>query len=143
MTQSFLASHFFDIKPSPRLRLAMAFFHLLAMLASILNALPAQFQAISVAVVAILWWMNNRYWKPPALLVRYTESNGWEIAIDGMDYVGGQVLADTVITRWGIFLRFKTDRQATMSLLIANDALTADDFRRLRVNLALLGRGRN
>lgn len=119
----------------------MAVLHFLAMLACILNSLPIQIQVILAVAVAILWLNNRRYWKPSALLVRYTESNGWEIATDGMNYVAGRILADTVLTKWGIILRFKTDRRGIMTLLIASDALSADDFRCLRVNLSLSGCG--
>lgn len=136
-------SHIFDVKPSSRSRLTVDVLHLLAILASVLNSLPIIYQSLLLAAVVTLWWTSWKYWKTSGLLLRYTKNNGWEIAFGGMDFVAGQVLADTVITRWVIFLRFKTNTQATMSVLIANDALSADDFRLLRVRLTLSGCERN
>nr|WP_292563652.1 protein YgfX [Methylomonas sp.] len=123
--------------------MAVDLLHLLAILACVLNSLPILYQSLLLAAVVTLWWTSWKYWKTSGLLLRYTKSNGWEMAFDGADFVAGQVLADTVITRWVIFLSFKTNTQSTMSVLIANDALSADDFRLLRVSLTLSGCERN
>lgn len=143
MAQPFLTSHFFAIKPSLRLRLVVDLFHLSAIMASVLNSLAIMYQLLLLAAVAVLWRASWKYWKTSAVLLRYTKNDGWEVAINGDDYEAGEILADTVITKWVIFLRFKTAGQSTMSLPIANDTLSADDFRRLRVILTLSGCERN
>lgn len=140
MVQSFQSSHFFVIKPSRRLRWAVDFLHLLAFVASGLNALPVFYRVFLCGVVMIIWALSRGSSNASTPQLRYTKNKGWEIAFDSIDYVGIEVSASTVITPWVVFLCFKTDTH--MSLTIANDALSADDFRRLRVQLMLSGCGR-
>lgn len=137
MAQSFQTSQIFIINPSCYLKRFVDFLHLLALLAAGLNALPVIYRSVAGGVVVMLWLASRKYWKISASRLRYTENKGWEMAFDGMDYKAGKVLADTVVTQWVVFLRFKADAQSTMPLIIAKDSLSADDFRRLRVKLML------
>ncbi|MCQ8102523.1 hypothetical protein NP590_00280 [Methylomonas sp. SURF-2] len=143
MEQSFQASHFFVIVPSRRLRWLVDSLHLLAFLACGLNGLPVFQRMLLCVAVTIAWAVRHAARKTSTPSLRYTKNQGWEIALDGGDYVAIEVLNDTVISPWAVFLCFKADALSTTSLIIANDALAVDDFRRLRVQLMLSGCGQN
>jgi len=122
-----------ELKPSKRLKQLLVIIHVLALAASIANALPIAVKlALSIGIFIHLRFMIKRL-KSERHEIKQSEALGWEIS-SGNDFKSVQILNSTVITIFAIFLHF-TDHARKQSVLIVNDALTEDDYRRLIVRL--------
>lgn len=122
-----------ELKPSTQLKRFLVVIHLLALGSSIANALPLAVKlALSVGICLHLWFALGRL-KTQRYSIKHTETSGWEIA-DGDEFKSVQILNSTVITVFAIFLHVNRDARR-QSLLIVNDALTEDDYRRFIVRL--------
>ena len=116
---------------------------LLAALVAVLSARLPLWQQ----VLALLFWgglavSEWRHWRQPAVSVLQERSSDWWLAFgDGRE--GGMRLAHAMVWRWLIVLDFVRPESASPQLprrqrvVVLPDALPADDFRRLRVRLAL------
>lgn len=69
--------------------------------------------------------------------IKHTEGSGWELN-EGKDFETIDIEKSTVLTTFAIFLHFKK-KTKKQSLLILNDMLTEDDYRRLIVRLKTNG----
>jgi toxin CptA len=122
-----------ELKPSKRLKQLLIIIHVLTLASTLANALPV---AVKLAILTgiclnFLFVINNL--KGERYTIKHTEALGWEIA-DGNGFESIQVLNSTVITVFAIFLHFNKNAHK-QSVLIMNDALSEDDYRRLVVRL--------
>jgi toxin CptA len=107
--------------------------HLLALASSIANALPVIVKlALVIGIGLHLYFVLTRQ-KSDQHTIKHSETSGWEIASDN-DFKPIQILNSTVITLFAIFLHFNKNAHK-QSVLIVNDALNEDDYRRLIVRL--------
>ncbi len=126
-----------ELKPSKQLKHLLVVMYVLAMGASFANALPlavklALLSALAMHLVFMLRRLNDGLCK-----IKQTEAFGWELS-DGNGFESIQILGSTVITTFAIFLHFLKNTQKC-SLLIVNDALTEDEYRRFIVRLKTAG----
>ncbi|MCK9397276.1 MAG: hypothetical protein M0Q44_17025 [Methylobacter sp.] len=122
-----------ELKPSRRLKRLLAVMHVLALGSSIANALPVAVKlALSAGIFMHLRFIIRRLKNEP-YKIKHTEALGWEVS-DGNGFEQVQILDSTVITIFAIFLHFNNNAHK-QSLLIMNDALSKDDYRRLIVRL--------
>lgn len=122
-----------ELKPSQRLKQLLIIMHMLALASSIANALPiivklALLTGIYMHLQFIIKRLKNEPYK-----IKHTEAWGWEVS-SGDDFKSIQILNSTVITLFAIFLHFN-NHEHKQSVLIVNDALNEDDYRRLIVKL--------
>jgi toxin CptA len=122
-----------ELKSSQRLKQLVAVIHILALSGSIANALPfaiksALFIGITIHLIYLLKHLNDKQYQ-----IKQTPEFGWEIS-KGNDFSAIQILNSTVITTFAIFLHYSNNKHK-QSLLILNDALPDDDYRRLIVRL--------
>lgn len=137
MSKKLEPSLLLELKPSKRLKRLLVVMHVLALGSSIANALPFAVQlALLTGICLHLRFMIKRL-KSGHYIVKQSEALGWEVS-DGNDFKSIQVLNSTVITIFAIFLHF-TDNTQKQSVLIVNDALSEDDYRRLIVRLKTAG----
>ncbi len=127
-----------ELKPSRRLKRLLVVMHALAMASSIANALPV---AVKLALLAGIY-LHLRFilkrLKSERHKIKHTEASGWELS-DGNDFESIQILNSTVISLFAIFLHFNKDAHR-QSVVIVNDALSEDDYRRLIVRLKTAGK---
>lgn len=122
-----------ELKPSVRLKQLLVVMHALALASSIANALPIAVKlALLTGICAHLRFIFKRV-KNQRYNIKQSETFGWELSV-GNDFEQIQILDSTVITTFAIFLHFNRDAKKR-SLLIMNDALNEDDYRRLIVRL--------
>jgi hypothetical protein len=122
-----------ELRPSRRLKRLLAVMHLLALASSIANALPVIVKLVLVIGIGLHFYLALTRLKSEQYAIRHSETSGWEIA-SGNNFKPVQILNSTVITLFAIFLHF--DKNAhKQSVLIVNDALSEDDYRRLIVRL--------
>ena len=112
--------------------------HVLALGSSIANTLPIAIKlALLIGIIMHLGLTNKRL-KSEQHKIKHTEALGWEIS-DGNDFEPIQILNSTVITTFAIFLHFNKNAHK-QAVLIVNDALSEDDYRRLIVRLKTAGK---
>jgi xanthine/uracil/vitamin C permease (AzgA family) len=122
-----------ELQPSRRLKQLLVIMHLLALASSIANALPVIVKlALVIGIGLHLYFVLTRL-KNDQYAIKHSETSGWEIASDN-DFKPIQILNSTVITLFAIFLHFNKNAHK-QSVLIVNDALNEDDYRRLIVRL--------
>lgn len=107
--------------------------HLLALASSTVNALPIAVKLALLTGICIHFCFTMKHVKSKQYTIKQSEAFGWEIS-DGNDFKPVQIMNSTVITLFAIFLHFKNNADK-QSVLIVNDALTEDDYRRLIVRL--------
>lgn len=127
-----------ELKPSKRLKRFLVFVYLLGLGASIANSLPIAVKLAFLIGICLHFWLILKYWGNQQCTIKHTEAVGWEVS-EGNNFEPIEILESTVITIFAIFLHFKKDVRRK-SLLIVNDALTEDDYRRLIVRLKTAGK---
>lgn len=114
--------------------------HFLSVFACWLADLPISLQSVLTAVIVYLWWVNNR---SANIDLRYTTGKGWQVSWDRESFLAAIILETTVITPVAIFLHYGNEQQGFRAVIIANDSLSAIDYRRLMVKLKLSGRNQS
>lgn len=120
------------LKPSKKLQQLVITVHLIALVASFANALPIAIKLIVAALIGLNFWISFPKLIKEQRGLRYSEKRGWEMA-EGRDFTAVDILKSTVVTTVFIFLHIR-DKPA---ILIANDALSEDDYRQLIVKLKM------
>ncbi len=70
--------------------------------------------------------------------LRYTKATGWQICLDGQDFLDISILKSTVVSNLAIFLHYhRKDNPRYKAIMIAHDSLSANDYRRLMVKLKI------
>jgi hypothetical protein len=121
-----------ELKSSRKLQRLVIVIHLIALGASVVNALPLVVKLAIAILIGLNFKINFPRLKIEQRKIRYTEKLGWEIS-EGGDFVAVEILKSTVVTTVFIFLQMHD--KAT--ILIANDALREDDYRQLIVKLKM------
>jgi toxin CptA len=127
-----------ELKPSKRLKRFFVILYVLALGSSIANALPIIVKLTLLAGICMHFRFMNQRLKNEQYIIKHTETSGWEIS-SGNDFKQIQIMNSTVITVFVIFLHF-ADNANKQSVLIVNDALSEDDYRRLIVRLKTTGK---
>jgi len=126
-----------ELKPSQRLKQLLAVMHVLAMGSSIASALPVTVKlALFTGICLHLWFVIKRL-KNQQCKIKQSDALGWALLSEGSngnDFEPIQILNSTVITVFAIFLHFNKNAHK-QAVLIVNDALSEDDYRRLIVRL--------
>ncbi|MGZ8185688.1 MAG: protein YgfX [Methylobacter sp.] len=123
-----------ELKPSRRLRQMIVFANLLALGACIMNTLPVTVKFSLLTGICIHLWFVIHCLKIERYKIRHTEALGWEIAADN-GFKSVTLLKSTVITIFAIWLHIKRQNADKQAILVLNDALCKDDYRRLIVKL--------
>lgn len=126
------------LKSSKRLKQLLMVMHALALASSIANTLPVAVKLALSTGICIHFWSTVKHLTKKPCSIKHTEKFGWGIS-DGNDFESIQILNSTVITVFAIFLHFNKNAHK-QSLLILNDALTKEDYRRLIVRLKTAGK---
>lgn len=116
----------------------MVVLHGISISACWFNDLPIGCQLMLFLLVMASAVIQHRACQTTGVHLRYTAQEGWAISFDGQRYSVISVKPSTVVGSWLTVLYFETDRGAT-ALAIFNDAMSANDYRRLIVNLKILG----
>jgi toxin CptA len=132
-----------ELKPSERLKWLLIVIHMLALGSSLANALPTAAKLVLLIGICMHLWFIIRRFKNESFKIKHTEALGWAVLPEGSgsnhDFEPIQILNSTVITVFAIFLHFNKNAHK-QSVLIINDALSEDDYRRLIVRLKTAGK---
>ena len=139
MIQNLPLSHCFVIKPSQRHKKLSNVLHLLAILACGVSSLAMLYKAALIMLIVLIKQKADKHWQNSIYKLRFTEFSGWEMAFENYDYTGVTISESSVVTPFVIFLHINQLKQNPIRLVIAEDSLGINDFRRLRVRLTLSG----
>lgn len=128
----------FTIGRSRWLRQAIDGLHILSLSASWLNDLPIFLRLILSLLVAASWVVQRNACETGHIFLRYTVTEGWAVCFDGEHYLGANIKPTTVTGRVLAILHFSVDDRGR-TLVIVKDAMNANDYRRLIVNLKISG----
>lgn len=128
----------FTIGRSRRLKQAVDCLHILSVSACWLNDLPSLY-SLSLSLLVTVSWVVQRYaCETGRIFLRYTVTEEWAVSFDGERYLVAKIKPTTVTGRMLIILHFSIDNRSR-ALVIVKDAMTANDYRRLIVNLKISG----
>lgn len=121
-----------ELRPSKNLQRLYVVIHCLALAASVANALPLAVKLVVIVFIGLNCKIGFPRLKHEHRKLKYSEKSGWAIS-KGDDFVAVIIARTTVITTFFIFLHLENKD----TVLIANDALTEDDYRQLIVKLKM------
>ncbi len=128
--------------PSKLLRRIVVFLYLLALVASIANGLNL-FIKMSLFILIVLYFrIGVRRLNDINYRIKYSDALGWALS-EGEEFVTIDIIRSTVITTQMLFLHFNYASNHSkrlfnkQTLLILNDQLTVEDYRRLIVKLKI------
>lgn len=127
-----------ELKASKQLKRFLVVMHVLALGSSIANALPFIVKLALLIAICMHFGFINKHLKNEQCKIKHTEALGWEISY-GNDLKPIQILNSTVVSVFVILLHF-ADNAHKRSVLIVNDALSEDEYRRLIVRLKTAGK---
>lgn len=110
--------------------------HVLALASCWLNALPLLLQLLLSGWVLINGYQHR---KPQAAIdtrLRYSPQSAWTVCYPGADDVSIEILPSTVVSAVACCIHY-ADPNGKRYLLVMRDALSADAFRRLKVQLKI------
>jgi hypothetical protein len=119
-----------ELKHSARLLRVMGFIYALALLACVMNSLPVLIKCVLFVAIGLHFYVQTKQLNAKQYSIKHTETVGWELST-GSEFVAVAVLPSTVISTVAIFLHLKVESKARQNLVIVNDSLVADDYRRL------------
>lgn len=128
----------FTIGRSRWLRQAIDGLHLLSVSACWLNDLPIFLRLDLFLLVAASWFVQRNACETGRIFLRYTVEEGWAVCFDGERYLGVKIKPTTVTGSMLTILHVGADN-CSRALLIVKDAMAANDYRRLIVNLKISG----
>ena len=141
MSDKYQTTKLFTLNPSKLIKKWVIFVHIMALAASVANALFFAIKISLFACIGIHCWLTVRRLNTEHCAIKHTEALGWEIS-EGGDFAPVEILKSTVITPFALFLHFKFSYQAQSwkpgdkkTLLILRDALNEEDYRYLIVKL--------
>lgn len=127
---------YFTISPSGLLLNMLGFFHAAAIAACWLNDLPEIFRLLLSLPVGASWYFQYQAHQGDSAYLRYTPELGWSVSFDGHVYSPVSIQPGTVVEKFLTVLHFKAENRS-QTLVILNDAMPANDYRRLIVQLKI------
>jgi hypothetical protein len=140
LLKKFVIPQLFKIKQSRLFLYLLLINHLLATFACFSNGLPINYQFIALFIVVIsasFYWLD--YKKFQSYTISHNKVSGWQLAKIENNYQDIKILPTTVLTAQFIVLHFRFHTGKKQAVLIVNDALEKQDYRRLLVELKVSG----
>lgn len=132
----------FQINKSPLLIKLLVIIHSLAGFASLANGLILTYKLIALLTVgySLFFYLRRYHFQFQTSRLRHNENSDWSIAMTkNGDFQDLEILPSSVVTSWLIVLHFRLENCKQHSLVIFNDALNNQDYRRLMVALKIAG----
>jgi hypothetical protein len=140
LSKKLVIPQLFRIKQSGLFLYLLIINHTLAIIACFSNGLAIGYQLVALFIViisAIFYWRDYKKFQPYD--IRHNEALGWQLAKIENDYQTISILPTTVLTAQFIVLHFQFQAGQKRAVLIVNDALEKQDYRRLLVELKVSG----
>ena len=128
-------------KPSRALATFLLGVHALSFLAAWLNPLPVWLRSLIALGVLLSLWLNVRRSRAETEIIglRIKPDVAWDLHTREGPIIEASLLGSSLVNPWFVLLHFRAEKKR-YSLLICRDSLNAEEFRRLRVTLRVVGR---
>jgi len=135
-----LAPKVFIIRQSSCLCFALSGMHFLAIVATYQNSLDISIKVTIILLILISLTRNlKREFQFQSVFIRISLQKGWEITFVDNCFIAMEILPSSVISPYFIVLHFKPQKMPKQTLFIFKDALVDDEYRKLVVQLKILG----
>jgi len=125
-------------QPSRLMRLWINGLHALLMLAISTSAVNGIWQGLLLSLIAADWlreWRGLQRLEAKGICLRFNETQGWEVDYaDQNDFHTVRIEPSSWSSSWGVILHIR-DGKTVVRQMVFCDALTNEEFRRLRVVL--------
>lgn len=130
----------FIIRQSSLSIYGLTLLHVIAIIAAFYNGLYliVRMGLIALIVASLIYYLKRELQFQP-IFIRQGPINGWEIAYSAEKYIAVEILPSTVVLSYFVILHFKTTDKSKQAILILKDALIDEEYRKLRVQLKILG----
>lgn len=130
-----------EIKPSLILMGGLLFSHLGATVCVLFLGAPLAIKLLLVGLCTFslccsLWRHVLLRSAKSVVKVQQETNSSWKLWQSNGDIHCAELRGDSIVTRWFILLNFTSGRWFVRSVLLFNDTMTVDEFRRLRVALS-------
>lgn len=130
----------YNIYQSSSVVVGLCLLHTIAFVPVYLSAIVFIYKAIlSGSIVFSLFFYLKQEIKKPNFTIRHNLKTGWEIADQNNYFQSIEILPSTVLTPYAIVLHIKQQNRKKQTILIFKDALKNDEFRKLMVELKMVG----
>lgn len=102
-----------------------------------MNALPAAIKLGLALLVLLAYVFPPRRPVPLPVLLQHSDRQGWRIVFPNQEPQAVTLLPSSVLSRWLTILHLQLSNGNLQTLIIFNDALPGNDYRRLTVRLKL------
>lgn len=110
--------------------------HLLAISACFFNTLPLIYKGILIVFVVVDFIIQLKR-SNQIFYIRQHSVNGWQVAYKEGKFKFIELLHSTVISSIIIVLHFKLENNQKRTIIICNDSLSRDKYRKLKVALKI------
>jgi len=130
----------FVVRQSSMLVFGLVLLHIAAIFAAIQNGLniSAKMTLIFMILISLFVYLKRES-QFYSVYIRYGITNGWEIAFSENKFSAVEILPSTVVSSHLIVLHFKQPQHLKQTLFILKDALVGDEYRKLMVQLRIVG----
>ena len=140
LSKKYAKTKIFEINQSPLLIKWLVAIHAIAIFAACLNALELAYKIVIISLILFsLFFYLRRELRFHDFSIVHSMANGWEMALSDNHFHTVKILASTVVTPYLIVLHYKIQNKQKQTILICKDALIADDYRKLMVELKISG----
>ncbi len=116
------------------------FIHAVAVIPALLNTLAWAYKLVIIVLILIsLFFYLKQQINFQGLLIRSRPDSGWEISDTGDYFQAVEILPSTVLTSFLIVFCYKAQNNKKKTILICNDAVVTENYRRLMVELKITG----
>jgi len=127
-----------EVKSSTIQIVFICIIHVLAVYSCLIATIPIVIKLVlPVGVVVHLIFSLRQNAKITGLKLQYSSSQAWQVAMTGSDFSPIEILSSTVTMPMVIFLHYKKQSGKKQSMLIFNDAISPEAFRKLTVELRI------
>lgn len=131
----------FNIKPSRTLNSLLIALHALTLVAAVMNTLPVTVKITLIIFIMLhfVWYWKKQVTQAVTTQFTYSETTGWERIVNDKP-LAIHILPSTILTSWLIVIHYyELPATALKTQICFKDALTANDFRLLTVQLKING----
>ena len=126
------------LKPSRWQSGLVRLLYLLSMLSVLLASLPVYIKVALFILLVASYWYQKKCTVNQTVAIRYSKEFEWQIAFAAEPYQIISLLGSTTVSSWVVVVQFRRNSKIAY-LPIFKDAVSASDFRRLKVCLNLGG----
>jgi hypothetical protein len=106
----------------------------LSFCATLINSLAVEIKVAMTLLICINCWFVIKKYSQQRFQISYSEASGWQYS-NNEDFFAIEILRATVLTIFIVILHIQRQNKHKLSILIVNEAVDEDEYRRFLVKL--------